>query len=146
LIHLADSVVMNYQQGTKRARETDVAADEVVVERGENEGSDINAVLLDEGDENVGIDINAVPSVPMKKKAKRHPSVKKKNPADEMLHDGGNGEPLQTDEGPDASNKNIVLPKGTLITNIAGLELDSRDVGAAIQFYEFCHAYAEVVL
>jgi hypothetical protein len=135
---------MNYQQGTKRARETDVAADEVVVERDENGGSDLNAVPLDVGDENVGIDINAVPSVRIKKKLKCHPSVKKKNPGDEKLHDGGNGEPLQMDEGTDASNKNIVLPKGTLITNISGLELDSRDVGAAIQFYEFCHVYAEV--
>jgi hypothetical protein len=135
---------MNMQQGTKRARETDGAASEVVAGRDGNVDNDLNAVPSDEGDENVGVDLNVVPSVRIKKKLKRHHSVKK-NPAVEKLLDGGNDEPLQRDEGPDASNKNIVQPKGTLITNVAGVELDSRDVGAAIQFYEFCRAFAEVV-
>jgi hypothetical protein len=145
LLHFADSIVMNLQQGTKRARKTDGAAGEVVAGRDENVDNDLSAVLSDEGDENIGADLNVVPSVRIKKKLKRHHSVKKKNPTDEKLHDGGNGELLQRDEGPDASNKNIVLPKGTLITNVAGVELDSRDVGAAIQFYEFCRTFAEVV-
>jgi hypothetical protein len=38
-----------------------------------------------------------------------------------------------------------VLPRGTPVTNIADAQLDDEDVGAAIQFLEFCHAFTEVV-
>ncbi|TVU24799.1 hypothetical protein EJB05_27258, partial [Eragrostis curvula] len=49
------------QQGRKRARETDAAADEaVVVKWNENVAIDLNAVPSVERDENVGIDLNAL--------------------------------------------------------------------------------------
>ncbi|GJM91054.1 hypothetical protein PR202_ga07389 [Eleusine coracana subsp. coracana] len=130
------------EKGVKRARETDVATSEVVVEHDENVGVDLNAVPLNKGNGNTGVDLNAVPSVHIKKKLKRHHSVKK-NPADGSFHDGGNGEPLLRNESPDAPNNNIVLSKGTLVTNVAGAEFDDEDVGAAIQFYEFCRSFAE---
>ncbi|TVU32256.1 hypothetical protein EJB05_23980, partial [Eragrostis curvula] len=133
------------QQGTKRARETDTGADEAVVERDENVAIDLNAVPSVERDENVGIDLNAVPSGRIKKKLKRQ--YKKKNPADGKSHGGDNGEPLPRDEIPDAEAaavNNIVLPRGTLVNNIAGAELNEEDVGAALQFSEFCRAFAEV--
>jgi len=127
---------MNKQRGTKRAWETDAAAGEVAVEQDENAGVDLNAVLSDEGNENINIDLNAVPSLRIKKKLKHQQNVKK-NPADERFIDGKNSEAVPRME--------IVLPKGTPITNIAGVEFDSDVVGAAIQFYEFCRAFAEVV-
>ncbi|KAK3156765.1 hypothetical protein QOZ80_2AG0111570 [Eleusine coracana subsp. coracana] len=99
------------EKGVKRARETDVATSEVVVEHDENVGVDLNAVPLNKGNGNTGVDLNAVPSVHIKKKLKRHHSVKK-NPADGSFHDGG-------------------------------AEFDDEDVGAAIQFYEFCRSFAE---
>jgi hypothetical protein len=49
------------------------------------------------------------------------------------------------DENPDSLNSNTVLPRGTPVTNIAGAQLDDEDVGAAIQFLEFCRAFTEVV-
>ncbi|XP_062218948.1 uncharacterized protein LOC133918871 [Phragmites australis] len=131
------------KQGTKRARGTDAAAVEVAVEQDENIGIDLNTVPADEGDENIGIDLNAVPSVRIKKRLKRQHNVKK-NPADERSHCGDNGEPLPRDECPDALDNNIVLPRGTPVTNIAGAQVDDEDVGAAIQFYEFCRAFAEI--
>ncbi|KAK3152897.1 hypothetical protein QOZ80_2BG0165030 [Eleusine coracana subsp. coracana] len=130
------------EQRVKRARETDVATSKVVVEQDENVGVDLNAIPLNKGNGNTGVGLNAVPSVHIKKKLKRHHSVKK-NPADGSFHDGGNGEPLLRNESPDAPNNNIVLPKGTLVTNVAGAEFDDEDVGAAIQFYEFCRSFAE---
>ncbi|KAM3240283.1 hypothetical protein ACQJBY_053768 [Aegilops geniculata] len=38
----------------------------------------------------------------------------------------------------------IVVPRGTPVTCIAGIELQSEDVGAAIQFLEFCRSFGEI--
>ncbi|CAN6278436.1 unnamed protein product [Urochloa humidicola] len=128
--------------GTKRSRETD-GADEVAAERDGSVGIDLNTVPGDEGDENIGVDLNARPSVCVKKRRKLQHSSKKIH-ADERSHGGDNGELLLRDESPDVLSNNISLPKGTPVTNIAGAQLDDEDIGAAIQFLEFCRAFAEV--
>jgi len=130
-------------KGTKRSRETD-AADKVAAKRDESVGIDLNAVPGGEGDENIGVDLNARPSVCIKKRRKLQHCVKK-NPADERSHGGDSNEPLPRNEIPDVLNNNIVLPRGTPVTTIAGAQLDNEDIGAAIQFLEFCRAFAEVV-
>ncbi|EMS58651.1 hypothetical protein CFC21_082761 [Triticum aestivum] len=38
----------------------------------------------------------------------------------------------------------IVVPRGTLVTCIAGINLQPEDVGAAIQFLEFCRSFGEI--
>ncbi|WVZ76187.1 hypothetical protein U9M48_024179 [Paspalum notatum var. saurae] len=125
----------------KRARGTD--ADKVATERDENVDIDINTVPSDEGDENIGVDLNALPSVRIKQRQKLQHNLKK-NHADERSHGGGNGDPLLSNESPDSLNSNIVLPRGTPVVNIAGAKLDDEDIGAAIQFLEFCRAFAEI--
>ncbi|WVZ76196.1 hypothetical protein U9M48_024186 [Paspalum notatum var. saurae] len=125
----------------KRARGTD--ADKVATERDENVDIDLNTVPSDEGDENIGVDLNALPSVRIKQRQKLQHNLKK-NHADERSHGGGNGDPLLSDESPDSLNSNIVLPRGTPVVNIAGAKLDDEDIGAAIQFLEFCRAFAEI--
>ncbi|CAM0145594.1 unnamed protein product [Urochloa decumbens] len=130
------------RQGTKRSRETD-GADEVAAERDGSVGIDLNTVPGDERDENIGVDLNARPFVCIKKRQKLQHSSKK-IPPDERSHGGVNGEPLLRDESPDVLSNNISLPRGTLVTNIAGAQLDDDDIGAAIQFLEFCRAFAEV--
>ncbi|CAN6231505.1 unnamed protein product [Urochloa humidicola] len=129
-------------KGTKRSRETD-AADEVAAEQDGSVGIDLNIVPGDEGDGNIGVDLNVRPSVRIKKRRKLQHSSKK-NPADERSHGGDNGEPLLRDGRPDVPSNNISLPRGTPVTNIAGAQLDNEDIGAAIQFLEFCRAFAEV--
>ncbi|RCV06225.1 hypothetical protein SEVIR_1G145200v4 [Setaria viridis] len=128
-------------KGTKRSRDSD-AADEVAAERDESAGIDLNTFPGDEGDENIGVDLNARPSVCVKKGRKLQHSVKK-NSADERSHDGDSGEPLLRDKSP-VLNNNIALPRGTPVTNIAGAQLDDEDIGAAIQFLEFCRTFAEI--
>ncbi|XP_031255872.1 uncharacterized protein LOC116113852 isoform X1 [Pistacia vera] len=39
----------------------------------------------------------------------------------------------------------IQLPKGASLTTVAGIELDSEDVGHALQFLEFCAAFGKVL-
>ncbi|OEL35470.1 Cell division cycle-associated 7-like protein [Dichanthelium oligosanthes] len=129
------------KQGTRSSRETD-AADEVAAEWDESVGIDLNTVPGDEGDENIGVDLNALPSVCIKKKQKLQHSLMK-NPADERSHGGDSGEQLLRDESPKVLNNNIALPRGTPVTNIAGAQLDDEDIGAAVQFLEFCRTFAE---
>lgn len=135
----------NIQQGTKRSRGTDAAA-EVATEKDVNIGIDINTVIADEGDENIGVDLNSLPSVDTKKRQKRQKLKHrtKKDPADATSH-GVNTEPLQMDGNLDFLNSKTVRPRGTPVTKIAGAELDDEDTGAAIQFIEFCRAFTEVV-
>ncbi|XP_037450779.1 uncharacterized protein LOC119321026 [Triticum dicoccoides] len=40
----------------------------------------------------------------------------------------------------------IVVPRGTPVTCIAGIKLQSEDVGAAIQFLEFCRSFGKVIM
>ncbi|XP_044953790.1 uncharacterized protein LOC123403953 isoform X1 [Hordeum vulgare subsp. vulgare] len=47
-------------------------------------------------------------------------------------------------ESNDALKDEIVVPRGTLVTCIAGIKLQSEDVGAAIQFLEFCRSFGQV--
>ncbi|XP_020195531.1 uncharacterized protein [Aegilops tauschii subsp. strangulata] len=47
-------------------------------------------------------------------------------------------------ESNDALMDEIVVPRGTLMTCIAGMKLQSEDVGAAIQFLEFCRSFGEI--
>ncbi|XP_025805281.1 uncharacterized protein LOC112884118 isoform X2 [Panicum hallii] len=129
-------------KGTKRSRETD-AADKVAAKRDESVGIDLNTVPGGEGNENIGVDLNARPSVCIKKRRKLQHGVKK-NPADERSHGGDSNEPLPRNENPDVLSNNIALPRGTPVTNIAGAELDNEDIGAAIQFLEFCRTFAEI--
>ncbi|XP_052156241.1 uncharacterized protein LOC127774013 isoform X2 [Oryza glaberrima] len=82
---------------------------------------------LAEGDENVCIDFNAAPV----KKQKRSRKV-------------GNGVALTKDESPDAPKEQVVLPKGTPVTSVAGAEWEPEDVGLALQFFEFCRTFAEI--
>lgn len=52
---------------------------------------------------------------------------------------------LQRIESTDALKAEIVVPRGTLVTCVAGVEMQPEDVGAAIQFLEFCRSFGEVV-
>ncbi|KAE8767939.1 hypothetical protein D1007_60628 [Hordeum vulgare] len=76
-----------------------------------------------EGDENVGTDLNAFPSSPANKKLKKGTS----------------------DESTDVLKTKTELPRGTPVTNVVGAKLEADDVGSAIQFYEFCRTFAEVL-
>lgn len=116
----------------------------MATEKDVNIGIDLNALPADEGDENIGVDLNSLPSVHINKRQKLKHSAKK-DPADETSHGGINSVPLLRDENPDSLNSNTVLPRGTPVTNIAGAQLDDEDIGAAIQFLEFCRAFTEVV-
>uniref|UniRef100_A0A0E0L0P9 DDT domain-containing protein n=1 Tax=Oryza punctata TaxID=4537 RepID=A0A0E0L0P9_ORYPU len=82
---------------------------------------------LAEGDENVCVDFNAAPV----KKQKRSRKV-------------GNGAALTKDEKPDAPKEQVVLPKGTPVTSVAGAYWEPEDVGLALQFFEFCRTFAEI--
>lgn len=44
-----------------------------------------------------------------------------------------------------SSSEDIVLPQGTLLTEVTGIELPDHDVGAALQFLEFCGSFGEVL-
>lgn len=48
---------------------------------------------------------------------------------------------LRTDDHVGELPVEIVLPRGTLLTRIAGVELRPEDVGRAIQFLEFCRSF-----
>lgn len=39
----------------------------------------------------------------------------------------------------------VVLPPGSLLTNVAGIDLLPDDIGHALQFLEFCSAFREVI-
>ncbi|KAM3295328.1 hypothetical protein ACQJBY_037917 [Aegilops geniculata] len=47
-------------------------------------------------------------------------------------------------ESTDALKDEIVIPRGTLVTCVAGVEMQPEDVGAAIQFLEFCRSSGEI--
>ncbi|PNT67011.1 hypothetical protein BRADI_3g19616v3 [Brachypodium distachyon] len=51
---------------------------------------------------------------------------------------------LRTDDHVGELPVEIVLPRGTLLTHIAGVELRPEDVGRAIQFLEFCGSFGEI--
>ena len=53
---------------------------------------------------------------------------------------------LRRIESTDALKDEIVVPRGTLVTCIAGIKLQSEDVGAAIQFLEFCRSFGKVIM
>ncbi|XP_044411787.1 uncharacterized protein [Triticum aestivum] len=50
---------------------------------------------------------------------------------------------LRRIESTDALKDEIVIPRGTLVTCVAGVEMQPEDVGAAIQFLEFCRSFGE---
>ncbi|CAM0945829.1 unnamed protein product [Alopecurus aequalis] len=113
---------------TKRALATDDATDE----------------LLAEGDENIGTDLNVLPSVPVKKKLKKA-SCRVNNMTDgEKFPVDIKGDPQIGKEGTDVLKTKIEPPRGTPVTNIVGTELEADDVGSAIQFLEFCRTFGEV--
>jgi hypothetical protein len=85
----------------------------------------------------VGNDHNAVSSIPAKKKRKVKHRVNDP-PADEKS--------LLGTESLGAVENEIVLPRGTPVTTIAGADLADEDVGPALQFYEFCRSFGEVVM
>ena len=43
-----------------------------------------------------------------------------------------------------AQSASMVLPQGRPLTEVAGVELPAKDIGAALQFLEFCNAFSEV--
>jgi len=100
--------------------------------------------LLDEGDENIGTDLNALTSVPAKKKLKKASSGVNNMTDDEKLPVDSKGDHQILKENIDAPKTKIELPIGTPVTNIVGTELDANDVGSAIQFIEFCRTFGEV--
>ncbi|KQJ95948.1 hypothetical protein BRADI_3g19880v3 [Brachypodium distachyon] len=51
---------------------------------------------------------------------------------------------LRTDDHVVELPVEIVLPRGTVLTRIAGVELRPEDVGCAIQFLEFCRFFGEI--
>lgn len=79
-------------------------------------------------------DHNAAPSVPANKKPKVKHRVNNRR-VDEKS--------LMGTESLGAVENEIVLPRGTPVTNVAGADLENEDVGHALQFYEFCRCFAE---
>uniref|UniRef100_A0ACD5V5J7 Uncharacterized protein n=1 Tax=Avena sativa TaxID=4498 RepID=A0ACD5V5J7_AVESA len=55
-----------------------------------------------------------------------------------------NKKPLFKAEDTDAYEDDIDLPRGTLVTCVAGIELQPEDVGAAIQFLECCRLFGQI--
>ena len=49
-------------------------------------------------------------------------------------------------ESNDALKDEIVVPRGTLVTCLVGIELQYEDVGAPIQFLMFFHSFCKVIL
>uniref|UniRef100_A0A0E0JYZ4 DDT domain-containing protein n=1 Tax=Oryza punctata TaxID=4537 RepID=A0A0E0JYZ4_ORYPU len=45
---------------------------------------------------------------------------------------------------PVSSANKKVLPRGSLVTNILGADLEVKDAGPAIQLYEFCNSFGEI--
>jgi len=43
-----------------------------------------------------------------------------------------------------SSREDIVLPQGRPLTEVGGVELPAKEIGAALQFLEFCNAFSEV--
>ena len=48
-------------------------------------------------------------------------------------------------ESNDALKDEIVVPRGTLVTCLASIELQFEDVGAPIQFLEFFDSFGKVI-
>ncbi|KAM0924155.1 hypothetical protein ACQ4PT_005124 [Festuca glaucescens] len=113
----------------KRALATDNATDE----------------LLAEGDENIGTDLNALPSVPVKKKLKKSSCRVNNLTDDEKVLVDIKGDPQILKESTDVLKAKVELPRGTPVTNILGTELEANNVGSAIQFLEFCRTFGEVL-
>jgi hypothetical protein len=101
---------------------------------------------LAEGDENIGTDLNALPSVPVKKKLKKGSCRVNNMTDDEKLPVDIKGDPQILKESTDVPVTKIELPIGTPVTNIVGTELEADDVGSAIQFIEFCRTFGEVLM
>jgi hypothetical protein len=57
-----------------------------------------------------------------------------------------NKKPLLGAVNTDALEDDIEIPRGTLVTRVAGIEMPSEDVGAAIQFLEFFRLFGKVVM
>jgi hypothetical protein len=114
----------------KRALATDDATDE----------------LLAEGDENIGTDLNALPSLPVKKKLKKSSCRANNLTGDEKVLVDIKGDTQILKESTDVLKANVELPRGTPVTNILGTELEADDVGSAIQFLEFCRTFGEVLM
>ncbi len=55
-----------------------------------------------------------------------------------------NGSILGYNSAVSSPNKKV-LPRGSLVTNILGADLEVKDVGPAIQLYEFCNSFGEVI-
>jgi hypothetical protein len=100
---------------------------------------------LAEGDENIGTDLNALPSLPVKKKLKKS-SCRVNNLTDDEVHVDIKGDPQILKESTDVLKPKVELPTGTPVTNILGTDLEADDVGAAIQFLEFCRTFGEVLM
>ena len=71
------------------------------------------------------------------------PGRKPKGSVDETP---ANKKPMLRAENTDALEDITDLPRGTLMTCVAGVELQPEDVGAAIQFLEFCRLFGKVVM
>uniref|UniRef100_A0A0E0G5H4 DDT domain-containing protein n=1 Tax=Oryza nivara TaxID=4536 RepID=A0A0E0G5H4_ORYNI len=54
-----------------------------------------------------------------------------------------NGSILGYNSAVSSPNKKV-LPRGSLVTNILGADLEVKDVGPAIQLYEFCNSFGEI--
>uniref|UniRef100_A0ACD5Z6B5 Uncharacterized protein n=1 Tax=Avena sativa TaxID=4498 RepID=A0ACD5Z6B5_AVESA len=69
------------------------------------------------------------------------PGRKRKGSVDDTP---ANKKPLFKAEDTDAYEDNIDLPRGTLVTCVAGIELHPEDVGTAIQFLECCRLFGQI--
>jgi hypothetical protein len=93
-----------------------------------------------------------VPMGPMVRPGRKRKGSVDDTPANKKPRPGAeNGTPANTNpplgaESTYAPEDHIDLPRGTLVTCVAGIELQPEDVGAAIQFLEFCRLFGEVVM
>lgn len=62
----------------------------------------------------------------------------------EPLSKVGKLKKLAVEAHTEPTREEIVLPQGSPLTEVIGIELPAQDVGAALQFLEFCNAFSEV--
>ncbi|KAM0824845.1 hypothetical protein ACQ4PT_069938 [Festuca glaucescens] len=92
-----------------------------------------------------------VPMGPMVRPGRKRKGSVDDTPANKKPQLGAeNGSPANKNlllgaENTYAPKDHIDLPRGTLVTCVAGIELQPEDVGAAIQFLEFCCLFGEIL-
>ncbi|KAH7658403.1 Zinc-finger domain of monoamine-oxidase A repressor R1 domain-containing protein [Dioscorea alata] len=68
-----------------------------------------------------------------------------KNGSSDMIEDKCSTQSNGNQSPERSKDRNVLLPRGTPLTMVAGVKLPPDDVGPALQFLEFCNAFSEVL-